>query len=98
MRVAGQQIGRQADHPGETFDMLPQIALHALATQLAQRIGNRIEGGIAGIEALCWVLKDHLDQRPFGTAGEAPGRNVVQSLSVEFDHAAGRVEKTGHKA
>lgn len=84
--------GRQADLLRCQFDSLAQLVRIVLAGEQLDRLGNRIERGVARIETVGRVLEHHLDQRAFRARGEVGGRDRGEVVAVEVDGAGSRVE------
>ena len=61
-------------------------------------MGDAVEGGVAGIEAVVRVLEDDLYRGPGRVAVEVAGGGVADRLAIEDDLTGVRVEQAGDEA
>ena len=91
MRKPAEQFQRQAALQGRFLNPRPQ-RLPPQPQQPAQRVGDRIGGGKARVDAFPRILEHHLDMRPIGVTGENAGGHIGQFAPVEPDFAIRNVQ------
>src|SRR4029077_15991043 len=93
MRKSVEQFNRQTDLLCQflaTFAHKGSLAV----TEAQDRIGNSARCGKAWIEAVGWVLKDHLDTLTQRQRGKFARRDFANVLAVEHDGAGGLVDQS----
>ncbi len=97
VRKATEQLARQPHEVRQLGDVIGQRRALRRGTEAPQRLGDRVEGGEARVEAVGGVLEDHLDQPPLRRVRELRGRDDADVPPREDDAAVRRVEEPGHE-